>query len=453
MKFFKRTFIWLFCIALGLVSLSVLFAPYALLDGLLSRSLNGYQLIGSDLWWESFWGPMAAVLQILVIVTGAGLLAVGLAGLIREFVASPVPEIKKGGVMLALSYTLLNLVLMIMLIVLWATTRGRFSFRYRFTYGVIIALVAGFVISMLLLILIKVLGDTSVWKKTPRAKNARRAPEPAAVFVQPAQNSYGQMPQPISYALPPSVSYGQVPQQAVYPAALPPSAGYQQPVMSYGQMPPQPVVSYGTVPATAYLPSRQAPSYSQPQNAVSKPGQTDKNPPPKTSAQSSQCPPPDSGVDFRFVEGMSEKQVRAAVDDLYVKATRGEADAQFRLGICYQNGTGVQKNLVTAAEWQQKASAQGHPQAEFVLGQYHIDGTGVPVKIVEGITLIKKSAQKGFVGAQMRLGSYYQKGEYLPRDYDKAVSWYTKAAEQGNEYAVNALKCFEKGANGKWRER
>ena len=48
-------------------------------------------------------------------------------------------------------------------------------------------------------------------------------------------------------------------------------------------------------------------------------------------------------------------------------AERGHAEAQYQLGLLYEYGNGVEKDIARAVEYYQKAAAQGHPQAHATL--------------------------------------------------------------------------------------
>jgi TPR repeat protein len=49
-------------------------------------------------------------------------------------------------------------------------------------------------------------------------------------------------------------------------------------------------------------------------------------------------------------------------------AAKGNASAQFNLGIMYANGEGVPKDEAKAVEWYQKSAAQGDADAQCFLG-------------------------------------------------------------------------------------
>lgn len=59
-------------------------------------------------------------------------------------------------------------------------------------------------------------------------------------------------------------------------------------------------------------------------------------------------------------------------------AERGDAEAQFRLGVMYQWGEGAVPNLARAAEWYRRAAEQGLAKAQNNLGLLYAQGQGVP---------------------------------------------------------------------------
>ena len=64
-------------------------------------------------------------------------------------------------------------------------------------------------------------------------------------------------------------------------------------------------------------------------------------------------------------------------------AKRGDAKAQFGLGLMYGNGEGVPQDYAEAARWYRKAAAQGHATAQYNLGLMYGNGEGVPQDYVQ----------------------------------------------------------------------
>ena len=59
-------------------------------------------------------------------------------------------------------------------------------------------------------------------------------------------------------------------------------------------------------------------------------------------------------------------------------AQEGDAQAQCYLGVCFQNGQGVQQDYVEAVKWLRKSAEQNDPVAQCYLGVCYWMGQGVP---------------------------------------------------------------------------
>lgn len=91
-------------------------------------------------------------------------------------------------------------------------------------------------------------------------------------------------------------------------------------------------------------------------------------------------------------------------------AVQGDAEAQFNLGVSYDNGKGVPKDYQQAVSWYRKAAEQGHAKAQFNLGMSYANGQGVPKDDQQAIAWLRKSAEQGDVNAQFNLGVIYGVG-------------------------------------------
>ena len=58
-------------------------------------------------------------------------------------------------------------------------------------------------------------------------------------------------------------------------------------------------------------------------------------------------------------------------------AVAGRVIGQYRLGIIYLNGEGVEKDIVEALRWLRLAAAHGYAEAQFNLGICYAAGNGV----------------------------------------------------------------------------
>lgn len=124
------------------------------------------------------------------------------------------------------------------------------------------------------------------------------------------------------------------------------------------------------------------------------------------------------------------------IDELRAKAAEGDTNAQFRLGVAYDQGQGVAKNQSEAAVWYQKAAEQGHAPAQNSLGSMYQFGEGVPQDNIEAVRWYEKAADKGFGEAYTNLGYMYDGGLGVKQDKQKAAKLYLNGAEKGS---INAM--------------
>ncbi|MCL2139303.1 MAG: sel1 repeat family protein, partial [Treponema sp.] len=102
-------------------------------------------------------------------------------------------------------------------------------------------------------------------------------------------------------------------------------------------------------------------------------------------------------------QGHEEAKLKIAAENLLKKAEQGDINAQYELGLLYENGKGVSKDSVKAAEWFGKAAEQGNASAQY------------------------------------ELGLLYESGQGVSKDSNKAAELFAKAAAQGNGDAKNAI--------------
>jgi uncharacterized protein len=139
-----------------------------------------------------------------------------------------------------------------------------------------------------------------------------------------------------------------------------------------------------------------------------------------------------------------EKGVAAYDKGVYATALRllrplaeqGEANAQYNLGLMFDNGQGVPQDYATAVIWYRKAAEQGHAAAQYNLGLIFANGgRGAPQDYATAASWYRKAAERGNAAAQYNLGVMYAQGQGVSKDYAAAANWYRKAAEQGNAMA------------------
>ena len=81
---------------------------------------------------------------------------------------------------------------------------------------------------------------------------------------------------------------------------------------------------------------------------------------------------------------------------LLESAKAGQAKAQCELGLCYELGDGIKKNLVEAVKWYRKAAEQGYPEAYCYLGICYEQGIGVKQDMKEAGKWYAKATNQGY---------------------------------------------------------
>lgn len=141
--------------------------------------------------------------------------------------------------------------------------------------------------------------------------------------------------------------------------------------------------------------------------------------------------------------------------DFRTEAEKGNADAQFNLGVCYANGDGVTRDESKAVDLYIKASAKGHIKAAYKLGvhfenlYFEFIGSSSSTSFLKtAVRNYTKAADKGYAPAQHKLGviyanyfgsydDFFENGVY--HDEPKAIDLWTKAANQEYENAQMEL--------------
>ena len=98
---------------------------------------------------------------------------------------------------------------------------------------------------------------------------------------------------------------------------------------------------------------------------------------------------------------------------LLARAARaGNAEAEYRVGRCYLDGSGVPASRIDGVRWIERAATRGHVDAEWSLAALHIDGVAP--------TCRKRAAP----------GSYLFSSDAAPEpDFEAAQKWARRAAE------------------------
>jgi len=116
-------------------------------------------------------------------------------------------------------------------------------------------------------------------------------------------------------------------------------------------------------------------------------------------------------------------------------------DAEFKSGLRYFKGEGIEKDEQKARACFRNAAEKGHAGAQYYYGLMFAGEDDS-----EAAKWYEKSALQGHPKAQCALANLYRWGFGIPIDYSKAFEWYAAAANQGSEHGQYGLaELFEHG--------
>lgn len=125
------------------------------------------------------------------------------------------------------------------------------------------------------------------------------------------------------------------------------------------------------------------------------------------------------------------------------RAYDGDAQAQYRLGLMFDAGTGITEDAGEAVYWLTHAAELGHAGAQYRIGHAHLTGRGVPKDRNRAIGWWRLAAGNGNADAQYSLGRSYLYGAGLASDRAAAIRWLEAAADQQHVQAVRLLTSLD----------
>jgi TPR repeat protein len=114
---------------------------------------------------------------------------------------------------------------------------------------------------------------------------------------------------------------------------------------------------------------------------------------------------------FRRLFSRPEKPAVETTETTETRASHGDAEAQFSLGVkCAREG--ATQDYPQAAQWYRKAADQNHSLAQFNLAIMYAAGQGVARDEVQSMGWMQKAADQGDAGAQYRVGMKHHRASF-----------------------------------------
>lgn len=133
---------------------------------------------------------------------------------------------------------------------------------------------------------------------------------------------------------------------------------------------------------------------------------------------------------------LTQNDLDAAIPLLRRAALKGAAPAQYDLGKLYEQGLGVDQDMIEARNLISKAAEAGHVGAMYDLALFMAEGEGGPVDEAGAVEWFSKAADHGFLDAQYNLGVMYAEGIGAQQDLAEALYWFELATRKGDSAAA-----------------
>ena len=99
---------------------------------------------------------------------------------------------------------------------------------------------------------------------------------------------------------------------------------------------------------------------------------------------------------------------------------------------------GAERDVSKAFEWYGKAAENGFAEAQYKLGKFFAEGSGVKKDAGAAAMWYRRAAEKGLPAAQLALGDCYYYGSGVKKNSAEAEVWYKRAKESGKNLKARA---------------
>ncbi|GAA6067315.1 death ligand signal enhancer isoform X1 [Tachysurus ichikawai] len=141
---------------------------------------------------------------------------------------------------------------------------------------------------------------------------------------------------------------------------------------------------------------------------------------------------------------------KAAFECFWVSAQQNYNKAQFNVGVCYEMGRGVMKDLSKALQYYRCAAMAGHTQAQYRCAKLLLNSReqqsimDTHNATATAISLLQSAAAAGLTEAQLYLGVLFSQDP--DADGRKSVRYFRMAVDSGDSTGLLFLgQCYERG--------
>lgn len=108
-----------------------------------------------------------------------------------------------------------------------------------------------------------------------------------------------------------------------------------------------------------------------------------------------------------------------------MRAEKGDAEAQYNLGMLYLTGVGAPQDFNEAIKWIKQAAEQGYGEAQNILGSAYYSGAGVEQSYLDAHMWFNLAAAQGVAdaGTQRDLTAQHLTAEDIAKAQEMAQAW------------------------------
>lgn len=129
----------------------------------------------------------------------------------------------------------------------------------------------------------------------------------------------------------------------------------------------------------------------------------------------------------------------AALKDFGEASRQGNHEAQYRIGLLYRDGTGLDADDTEAAYWFRKAGSNGHAEAQYEIALCFMNGKGVLQDTRVAAEWLWRAAEQGHPMASLLVARMYRDGVGMKKDLRRAAKYMSQAADAGIPEAKEEL--------------
>ncbi|HEY9730853.1 MAG TPA: tetratricopeptide repeat protein [Drouetiella sp.] len=131
-----------------------------------------------------------------------------------------------------------------------------------------------------------------------------------------------------------------------------------------------------------------------------------------------------------------EPELMKQAHELFLQAAaQGISEAENDLGVLYEFGLGVDRNLKEAFKWYHRAATNGVAQSQYNLALMYMDVDYPIYDIFLGLYWLRVAANHAHQKAILTLAQMYERGDRVVQDLLKSEKLYVAAAKNADAYA------------------